>query len=158
MRVSVDARKIHVESVLPSWKRDGGMTSLCDSLSHGASKSLRRVFGLFFMVGLALTAPLHAEESISSEDVNPATMQPRTLHPGAVRKGFYTGLSTGRLMYTSSERNLYTDGWVVGFKAGYDIWKYLGFEGLFKFSAHSSTLGSSLANTPPSFIVYLMIG
>lgn len=101
---------------------------------------------------------LYANSNANDEGANPASMRPSSFHPGAVRKGFYTGLSTGRLMYTSSERNLYKDGWVVGFKAGYDLWRYLGLEGLFKFSAHSSTTGSTLANTPASFFVYQAIG
>ncbi len=84
--------------------------------------------------------------------------QELTLHPGAIRKGFYTGLSTGRLFFTGDDRSLYRDGWVVGFKAGYDIIKYLGAEVLVKFSGHSSTTGTRLVNIPLSFFAYQLIG
>lgn len=108
---------------------------------------------LGFAMLLTALSSLHAAEFAASKDPGPSS-----IHPGAVRKGFYTGLSTGRIFYTSTERTRFSDGWLVGFKAGYDIWKYFGVEGLFKFSAHSSTSGSPLATTPPSFFVYQLIG
>lgn len=99
------------------------------------------VWTVFFLVSLRVNAA-----------------QEITLHPGAVRKGFYTGLSTGRLFFTGDDRSLYRDGWVVGFKVGYDIVKYIGIEGIFKFSGHSSTTGTRLQNIPLSFFAYQLAG
>lgn len=82
----------------------------------------------------------------------------KTIHKGAARKGFYTGLTSGRLFYTGQDRSLYRDGWVVGFRAGYDILKYLGIEGQFRFSAHSATTGTVLTNIPLSFFNYQVLG
>jgi len=78
-------------------------------------------------------------------------------HPHARRDGFYSGITTGALFYTAGDRSLFEDGWVVGFKAGYDFIKYVGVEGMFKFSAHDSRFGSPAQGTPFSFMVYQYI-
>jgi hypothetical protein len=83
-----------------------------------------------------------------------AAEEQSAFHAPAVRKGFYTGLSTGRTVFTGLDRSLYKDGWVVGFKLGYDIFSYLGAEAVFKLSGHPSTLGTTSAAIPKSFFVY----
>lgn len=82
-----------------------------------------------------------------------AAQEQSAFHPPAVRQGFYTGLSTGRTIFTGLDRSLYKDGWVVGFKVGYDISSYLGTEAIFKLSGHPSTFGTT-SGIPSSFFVY----
>lgn len=75
-------------------------------------------------------------------------------HPPAVRQGFYTGLSTGRTFFTAGDRTSYKDGWVVGFKLGYDLWDYLGAEAVFKLSGHPSSFETTSQYIPKSFFAY----
>lgn len=82
----------------------------------------------------------------------------KVLHPGAGKQGFYVALTTGQLFFGKSDRALFKEGWVTGLKFGYDIWKFLGIETLFKFSGHHSTVGTQTVGVPKSFFVYQAIG
>lgn len=81
----------------------------------------------------------------------------KTLHPGAHKVGFYSGISTGRVFYSGADRSLFKDGWVTGLKFGYDFIKYLGVEGIFKFSGHDAATGTQQTGIPKSFFVYQYI-
>ncbi len=78
--------------------------------------------------------------------------------PISSREGFYAGLSTGKIFFTGSDRQLYTDAWVVGLKAGYDLFQYFGFELQLKYSAHDTTLLAPSATTPTAFTALQLIG
>jgi hypothetical protein len=104
-------------------------------------RMMRQIIAVMVM-WLTCVSSAHAEREQSA------------FHPAAVRQGFYTGLSTGRTIFTGLDRSLYKDGWVVGFKLGYDIWSYLGAEFVFKLSGHPSTLGTISLSIPKSFFVY----
>jgi hypothetical protein len=80
------------------------------------------------------------------------------LHPGAERTGLYTSLETGQLFFTGNDRLNYRDGWLVGLKLGYDIWKYTGVEFVTKFSGHDSTVKGKAEGRPTSFFVYQFLG
>lgn len=77
-----------------------------------------------------------------------------------VRRGFYTGVSTGSIYFLDeSDRRLFKEAWLVGIKAGYDIWKYLAVEAQFKFSGHNtSRAGTANQGIPHSFLTYQGIG
>ncbi|MDB5038929.1 MAG: hypothetical protein JWQ35_2457 [Bacteriovoracaceae bacterium] len=109
---------------------------------------MKRIFQIVFSISFIFCAL--SFWNLSAEDTS-------VFHPAAVRKGFYTGMTTGRLFFTGNDRLLYKDGWVIGFKLGYDIWKYLGLETDFKLSGQPSTEGSIVANVPKSFFVYQYI-
>lgn len=56
-----------------------------------------------------------------------------------VPRGFYSALNMGYFYFTDeSDRSLYGDGWVVGIKFGYDIFKYLAVELLYRTSGHQN--------------------
>lgn len=78
--------------------------------------------------------------------------------PGAERTGLYTSLETGQLIFTGNDRLNYKDGWLVGLKLGYDIWKYTGIEFVTKFSGHDSTTRGRAEGRPASFFVYQILG
>jgi hypothetical protein len=73
------------------------------------------------------------------------------------RNGLYTGMTTGYLYYTGNDRLLYQDNWVVGLKAGYQIFRYVAVEALFKFSAHQANVISPTQGIPNSFFTYQTI-
>lgn len=78
-------------------------------------------------------------------------------HPPAIRKGFYSGLSTGKLFFLGNDRSLYNEGWVVGFKLGYDIFQYMGIEAVYKLSGHESNIGSTQKSLAKTFFVHQII-
>lgn len=80
------------------------------------------------------------------------------MHPGAERTGFYTSLETGQLFFSGNDRLNFKDGWLVGLKLGYDIWKYTGIEFVTKFSGHDSTNAGRSSGRPTSFFVYQFLG
>jgi hypothetical protein len=97
--------------------------------------------------------------SLPAYSASENTPEHSSIRPGAVREGFYTSLTTGELFFTGNDRLNYRDGWLIGLKAGYDIWKYIGFEGIFKFSGHSTTSSAvSIGQVATSFFVYQMLG
>lgn len=74
-----------------------------------------------------------------------------------VPRGFYAGLTTGRLYFLNeNDRQVFEDAWLVGFKLGYDVWKYIGFETQLRFSGiNASPQGES--GVPESFLSYQLI-
>jgi hypothetical protein len=84
----------------------------------------------------------------------PQAYAKKTLHPGAHKEGFYSGISGGRVFYTGTDRTLFQDAWVTGFRFGYDFYKYLGVEAGFKISGHEATTGTGLITVPKSFFVF----
>lgn len=114
-------------------------------------KNIFSVLSLAILFSFSVQAadePLSGAERLQSD-----------IRPGAKREGFYTALTTGQLFFTGNDRLNYHDGWLIGMKAGYDLWKYIGFEGIFKFSGHSTTSQAvSSGQIATSFFVYQFLG
>ncbi len=73
---------------------------------------------------------------------------------GAQRTGFYAAIGTGKFFFSGLDRQQYSDGWIVAFKAGYDFIKYMGLELQFKMTAHESNVRTVNANVNPTFFGY----
>lgn len=75
-----------------------------------------------------------------------------------VPRGIYTAISTGQFYFLNPvDRSNFKPGWLVGFKAGYDIFKYVSAEGIFRFSFHDSSQ-TSPSDIPHSFVGYQLLG
>lgn len=75
-------------------------------------------------------------------------------------RGFYVGMMTGGVYFMdSSDRRLFKDAMSLGFRLGYDVFKYLSFETQFRFSGNSSSLsGSGDEGIPKTFVNYQALG
>jgi len=75
-----------------------------------------------------------------------------------VPRGFYLAMTTGQFYFLNGiDRSNYKNGWLVGMKAGYDIFKYVSAEGVFRFSFHDSSQ-TSPSDIPNSFVGYQVLG
>ncbi len=81
-----------------------------------------------------------------------------SFHPEAQRQGFYASLTTGSLYFMGGDRLDFDDGWLMGLKLGYDVWRYIGLEGQMKMSFHNTSQCRVGATIPCSFINYQFIG
>ncbi len=109
----------------------------------------------FISLLLVLTSSFFSQSNLrAAEEISESG---GAFHPPAIRQGFYTGLSTGKLYFTGNDRSLYKEGWVVGFKFGYDIMKYLGAEAIYKLSGHTSTSGTAVSTLAKGFFVHQLI-
>ncbi|TVQ78641.1 MAG: hypothetical protein EA369_06465 [Bradymonadales bacterium] len=69
-------------------------------------------------------------------------------------RGIYLGMTTGPIYFMgASDRRLYGDSWVVGLRAGYDFFPYLGLEAQVRFSGHDTSrqLSEGPDQIPTSF-------
>lgn len=74
--------------------------------------------------------------------------------PGAKKEGFYAAIGTGKFFFTDKDRSEFADGWLIGFKLGYDFVKYAGVEIIFRTSGHESNVKTVTVGTNPSFFGY----
>jgi len=86
------------------------------------------------------------QSSFAAEEVGQFT-------PGARKQGLYTALELGGLFFSGFDRE-FSNGWVVGVKAGYDIFRMLGLEGYLRFSGHQSNNWTQTSGVTPTFFIY----
>lgn len=108
-------------------------------------KGIMKNAGLFFFGFWLWMASLQAAPSVETIEAQPD-----------VPRGLYVGLYTGMIYFLDqTDRTLFREGWLVGVKAGYDIFKYLQVEARLGFSGHNSTPeGISNPGIPRSFLAY----
>lgn len=111
-----------------------------------------RALASFFLFSFFLSAPL----GLVGQTNEGAGATTEVLETPDVPRGFYTGLYTGMIYFVNSQdRALFGEGWLVGLKAGYDIFKFLQVEARLGFSGHnSSPQGVSNPGIPRSFMAY----
>ena len=99
------------------------------------------------LLGLCL---LVCRPLISAEEVG-------QFSPGARKQGPYTALELGGMFMTGFDRE-YSNGWVVGVKAGHDFFRFFGVEAYFRFSGHNSSNVTVTSGVTPSFFAYQVGG
>lgn len=73
-------------------------------------------------------------------------------------RGLYLALSSGQAYFLdSADRGRFKDGWIVGLKAGYDLFKYFSAEAHIKFSGHNTNVVGQ-SGIPNSFFAYQLGG
>jgi hypothetical protein len=76
---------------------------------------------------------------------------------GARKQGLYSALELGGLFMLGLDRE-FSNGWVVGVKAGYDVFRTFGFEGFLRFSGHESNNLTVTSGVTPTFFAYQVGG
>lgn len=69
-----------------------------------------------------------------------------------VRRGFYTGVSTGGIYFTEGDKTDFDNGMIVGVKGGYDLNQWFGAELNLFISGHESAPVAQ--STPPTFFLF----
>jgi hypothetical protein len=103
-----------------------------------------------WLLSLILVCPLLSSSLFAAEEVGQFTS-------GARKQGLYSALELGGLFMLGLDRE-FSNGWVVGVKAGYDVFRTFGFEGFLRFSGHESNNLTVTSGVTPTFFAYQVGG